>query len=55
MSGVYVLTGILNLWAASTIRQKGALVYLLAVGVFLAGLGLLVSISRVGLPEPTAA
>jgi hypothetical protein len=29
-------------------------VYLLALGVFLAGIGRLVSIRRVGLPEPSA-
>lgn len=30
------------------------MVYLLALGVFLAGVGRLVSISKVGLPEPAA-
>jgi hypothetical protein len=30
-------TGVINLWAAITIRQQGKLVYLLALGVFLAG------------------
>jgi hypothetical protein len=53
MAGVYFSTGLINLWAAITIRQQGALVYLLALGVFLAGLGRLVSIRRVGLPKPT--
>jgi len=54
MAGVYLATGVINLWAAITIRQQGSLVYLLALGVFLAGVGRLVSISKVGLPEPTA-
>ena len=54
MAGVYLATGVINLWAAITIRQQGSLVYLLALGVFLAGVGRLVSISMVGLPEPTA-
>ena len=54
MAGVYLSTGFINLWAALTIRRQGALVYLLALGVLLAGIGRLVSISRVGLPEPTA-
>jgi len=54
MAGVYFSTGLINLWAAITIRQQGTLVYLLALGVFLAGVGRLVSISRVGLPKPTA-
>ena len=54
MAGVYFSTGVISLWAAITIRQQGTLVYLLALGVFLAGVGRLVSISRVGLPKPTA-
>ena len=54
MAGVYLSMGLISFWAASTIRQQGALVYLLALGVLLAGLGRLVSISQVGLPEPAA-
>ena len=54
MAGVYFSTGLINLWAAITIRQQGTLVYLLALGVLLAGAGRLLSISRVGLPKPTA-
>jgi hypothetical protein len=52
MAGVYLATGIINLWAGITIRQQGTLIYLLALGVLLAGIGRLVSISRVGLPKP---
>jgi hypothetical protein len=54
MAGVYFSTGLISLWAAITIRQQGTLVYLLALGVLLAGVGRLVSIARVGLPKPTA-
>lgn len=54
MAGVYFSTGLISLWAAVTIRQQGMLVYLLALGVFLAGIGRLVSISQVGLPQPAA-
>ena len=54
MAGVYFSTGIINLWAALTIRQQGTLIYLLALGVLLAGIGRLVSISQVGLPQPAA-
>lgn len=54
MAGVYLATGIINFWAALTIRQQGTLVYLLALGVLLAGMGRLASISQVGLPEPAA-
>jgi Domain of unknown function (DUF4345) len=54
MAGVYFSTGLISLWAAITIRQQGTLVYLLALGVLLAGIGRLVSIGKVGLPKPTA-
>jgi len=53
MAGVYLSTGLINFWAASTIRHQGMLVYLLALGVLLAGIGRLVSISQVGLPAPS--
>ena len=54
LAGVYFSTGLINLWAGVTIRQQGALVYLLALGVLLAGIGRLVSMSQVGLPAPAA-
>ena len=54
MAGVYLATGVISFWAASTIRQQGTLVYLIALGVLFAGIGRLVSISQVGLPEPGA-
>jgi hypothetical protein len=54
MAGIYLSTGVISLWASITIRQQGTLVYLLALGIFLAGLGRLLSISKVGLPKPAA-
>ena len=54
MAGIYLATGIICLWAGITIRQQGFLVYLLALGVLLAGTGRLVSIAKVGLPKPAA-
>jgi hypothetical protein len=54
MAGVYLSTGFISLWAAITIRQQGTLVYLIALGVFLAGTGRLISIRKVGLPKPAA-
>ena len=54
MAGVYLSTGVISFWAALTIRQQGTLVYLLALGVFLAGCGRLLSIRKVGLPQPEA-
>lgn len=54
MAGVYLSTGFICFWAAFTIRQQGNLVYLLALGVLLAGVGRLISIRKVGLPKPAA-
>ena len=54
MAGVYLGTGLISLWAAITIRQQGTLIYLLALGVLLAGIGRLISIRKVGLPKPAA-
>ena len=54
MAGVYFSTGLISLWAAITVREQGFLIYLLALGVLLAGIGRLVSIVKVGLPKPTA-
>ena len=53
MAGVYLGTGFIGLWAGATIRQQGTLVYLIALCVFCAGVGRLISISKVGLPEPS--
>jgi hypothetical protein len=53
MAGVYFSTGLIALWAGLTVRQQGFLVYLIALGVLLAGCGRLVSIAKVGLPKPT--
>jgi len=54
LAGVYFSTGLINFWAAATIRRQGTLIFLLALGVLLAGLGRLVSMSQVGLPQPAA-
>jgi hypothetical protein len=54
MAGVYLGTGIISLWAGITVRRQDTLVYLLALGVLLAGIGRLISISQVGLPQPAA-
>jgi hypothetical protein len=54
MAGVYFGSGIIGLWAALTIRQQRTLIFLIALSAFLAGTGRLVSISKVGLPEPNA-
>jgi uncharacterized protein DUF4345 len=52
MAGTYFGAGMICLWAGATIRRQSTLVFLLAAAVFLAGIGRLISISKVGLPEP---
>ena len=54
MAGIYLFMGIICAWSAVTVRQQGTLVYLIAAGVFVAGCGRLLSMSKVGLPEPAA-
>ncbi|MGV3728717.1 DUF4345 domain-containing protein [Hydrogenophaga sp.] len=54
MAGVYFGAGLIAGWAATTVRQQGTLVYLIAFTVLCAGLGRLVSISQVGLPQPAS-
>lgn len=54
MAGIYLFMGVICAWAAVTVRQQGTLVYLVAAGVFVAGCGRLLSMSKVGLPEPRA-
>lgn len=53
MAGIYLMSGITGLWVAATIRQHDTLVFLLALTVLAGGTGRLLSISRVGLPEPS--
>lgn len=54
MAGVYFGSGLISLWAGLAIRQQKALIFLIALSVFLAGTGRLLSISQVGLPQPSA-
>ena len=54
MAGIYFATGVISFWTAMTIRRQGTLVFLLAFGVLMGGIGRLVSISQVGLPAPAA-
>ena len=54
LAGIYLGCGFICLWAAITVRQQRTLVYLIALSVFLAGLGRVLSISIVGVPEPAA-
>lgn len=52
LAGIYLGCGIIAAWAAVTIRQQGTLVYLIALAVFIAGIGRLISMAKVGIPEP---
>src|SRR5215467_11760671 len=54
LAGIYLGTAVICLWAGITVQRQGVLVYLLALGVLLAGTGRLVFISQVGVPEPAA-
>ena len=54
LAGIYLAMGFVAFYAARTVRQQGPLVYLIALGVLLGGVGRLVSIGIVGLPEPAA-
>ncbi len=52
MAGVYFSSGLIAFYAARTVRTQTTLVYLVAVAALLGGIGRLVSMSIVGLPEP---
>lgn len=54
LAGIYLGCGFIALWAAITIRQQGTLVYLIALAVCIAGIGRLISMAKVGVPEPPA-
>lgn len=54
MAGIYLSMGFICLWVGFTIGQHDMLVYLIALGVFIAGMGRVLSIAKVGLPEPAA-
>src|SRR5215213_2839957 len=54
LAGIYLGCGLIAAWAAMTIRQQGTLIYLIALTVFIAAIGRLISMAKVGLPEPHA-
>jgi hypothetical protein len=54
LAGIYLGCGFIALWAALTIRQQGTLIYLIALAVLIAAIGRLISMAKVGLPEPPA-
>lgn len=52
LGAVYFSVGVIGLWAAWTVREQGTLIYLLAFGILMGAIGRLISMSKVGLPEP---
>jgi len=54
MGGIYLMSGVMALWAASTVRMHDTLISLMAATAFVGGLGRVLSIIKVGLPEPHA-
>jgi hypothetical protein len=54
LAGIYLGAGIIALWAAFTVRKQGTLVLFIALAGFLGGMGRVLSMSQVGVPEPRA-
>ncbi len=54
LGGIYLSMDVIIFWVAVTIRQHRTLIYFIAVGIFVAAIGRLLSMSKVGLPEPEA-
>ena|ERR1700752_4132208 len=54
LAGIYLGCGLIAAWAAITVRRQDTLIYLIALGVALGGTGRLISMAKVGIPEPAA-
>jgi hypothetical protein len=54
MGGIYLMCGVIALWTAATIQRHDMLIMLLAAAVLVGGLGRVLSIVKVGLPDPAA-
>ena len=52
LAGIYLACGFICFWAASTIRKQNTLVFLIALAGLLGATGRLISMAKVGLPEP---
>ena len=52
LAGVYLACGFICFWTAWTIRQQNVLVFLIALAGLFGATGRLISMSKVGLPEP---
>jgi hypothetical protein len=54
LAGIYLGCGFITLWVGVTVRQHGTLIYLIALAVAIAAVGRLISMAKVGIPEPHA-
>lgn len=55
LAGIYLGAGLISFWTALTIRQRErTLIVLIALTGFLGGIGRMISMSRVGTPEPAS-
>jgi len=53
LAGVYLACGLICFWAGVTVTQQNTLIYLIAFAGLLGATGRLVSMSKVGLPQPS--
>ena len=53
LAGVYLACGLICFWAAWTVQQQNTLVFLIALAGIFGATGRLISMSKVGLPEPS--
>ena len=54
LAGIYLGCSCIAAWAALTVRRQGTLIYLIALGVAFGGFGRVVSMAKVGVPDPAA-
>ncbi len=53
MAGIYLTCGIISFWTAITINSQNTLIYFIALGGLLGASGRLISMQKVGIPEPS--
>ncbi len=53
MAGIYLTCGIISFWTAITIKSQNTLIYFIALGGLLGASGRLISMQKVGIPEPS--
>jgi membrane associated rhomboid family serine protease len=53
LAGIYLACGFICFWTAVTVKQQNTLVFLIALAGLFGATGRLISMSKVGLPEPS--